>query len=497
MSVVQSIDYVAIAPPLIVSLVGLGVLVLDAYLPDRRKEVAGWIAGGGLVAAAVFLLPLTDHTRRTFCVPGGGRSGFDASSCSYVVDELTLAFQTVVLLGALVVVLLSLDTVRESRLPAGEYYFLLLMSVAGAVTLAASRDVLTLVVSLEVVSLPAFALVALPRYDGRASEAALKLFLVSVVSTAVMLFGLSLVYGVTGTVHLDRIATVLSESSARNSALLLGVSISIAGFAFKVAAVPFHFWAPDTYVGAPVPVAAYLSVVSKAAGFVGLALLLTIGFAPYADVWAPAVAVLAALTMTVGNLVALRQRQAVRLLAWSSIAQSGYMLVPLGAAGRGDLDGVLPATVAYVLAYAVMNLGAFAVVTLVGRRRPSNQLADYRGLGRTEPFIAFALAFALACLAGLPPGLLGLFAKVVVFQAPVEQGTGWLAVVMAVNVVVGLYYYLAWAASLYARGGDVVAPSLRPPAYRISWSDGTAIGITLGAALVFSVVPRMILEAIL
>ena len=156
------------------------------------SPVPGWLV------AAAFLLPLTDHTRRTFCVPGGGRSGFDGSACSYVVDELTLAFQAVVLLGALVVVLLSLDTVRDSRLPAGEYYFLLLMSVAGAVTLAASRDVLTLVVSLEVVSLPAFALVALPRYDGRASEAALKLFLVSVVSTAVMLFGLSLVYGVTG-----------------------------------------------------------------------------------------------------------------------------------------------------------------------------------------------------------------------------------------------------------------------------------------------------------
>jgi NADH-quinone oxidoreductase subunit N len=487
MSVVQSIDYVAIAPPLIVALVGLGVLVLDVFLPDRHKQVSGWIAGTGLLVAAAFLLPLTDHSRRTFCVPG---------ACSYVVDNLTLAFQVLVLLGAVVVVLLSLETVRESRLPAGEYYFLLLMSVSGAVTLAASRDVLTLVVSLEVVSLPAFALVALPRYDGRASEAALKLFLVSVVSTAVMLFGLSLVYGVTGQVYLNRIATVLDDPGARNPALLLGVAISIAGFAFKVAAVPFHFWAPDTYVGAPVPVAAYLSVVSKAAGFVGLAVLLTIGFAPYADVWAPVVAVLAAVTMTVGNLVALRQRRAVRLLAWSSIAQSGYMLVPLGAAGKGNIADVLPATVAYVLAYAVMNLGAFAVVTLIGRQRPANNLDDYRGLGRTEPFIGFALAFALACLAGLPPGLLGLFAKVVVFQAPVEQGTGWLAVVMAVNVVVGLYYYLAWAASLYAKPGTAGPPALRPPSYRISWSDGTAIGITLGAALAFSVVPQMILEAI-
>jgi NADH-quinone oxidoreductase subunit N len=495
MSLVQSIDYAAVAPPLVVALVGLGVLVLDAFLPDGRKQISGWLAGGGLLVASALLLPLTDHTRSTFCVPVGG--GFFLPSCSYVVDNLTLAFQAVVLLGALVVVLLSLDTVRNSRLPAGEYYFLLLMSVAGAVTLAASRDVLTLVVSLEVVSLPAFALVALPRYDGRASEAALKLFLVSVVSTAVMLFGLSLVYGVTGAVHLDRIATVLSNPESRNPALVLGVAISIAGFAFKVAAVPFHFWAPDTYVGAPVPIAAYLSVVSKAAGFVGLASLLTIGFAPYADVWAPLIAVLAALTMTVGNLVALRQRHAVRLLAWSSIAQSGYMLVPLGAAGKGDIEGVLPATVAYVLAYAVMNLGAFAVVTLVGRHRPTNRLEDYRGLGRREPLVAFALAFALACLAGLPPGLLGLFAKVVVFQAPIEQGTGWLAVVMAVNVVVGLYYYLAWAALLYARNGEEDGAAARPPAYRISWSDGTAIGLTLAAALCFSVVPRMILDALL
>jgi NADH-quinone oxidoreductase subunit N len=239
-----------------------------------------------------------------------------------------------------------------------------------------------------------------------------------------------------------------------------------------------------------VPIAAYLSVVSKAAGFVGLALLLTRGFAPYADVWGPTLAVLAAATMTVGNLAALRQRQAVRLLAWSSIAQSGYMLVPLGAASVGHVDEVLPATVAYVLAYGVMNLGAFSVVTLVGRHRPANLLADYRALGRTEPLTAFALAFALACLAGLPPGLLGLFAKVVVFRAPVDQGVGWLAVVMAVNVVIGLYYYLAWAAALYGRA----EPGVRPPSYRISWSDGLAVGFTLGAALWLSVAPGLVLR---
>ena len=388
--------------------------------------------------------------------------------------------------------LLSLDTVRLGGIPPGEYWFLLLCSVAGALTLAASRDVLTLVVSLEVVSLPAFALVALRRYDGRASEAALKLFLVSVVSTAVMLFGLSLVYGVTGQVlprpHRDRARR--SPATAR-PCCCSGSSLAIAGFGFKVAAVPFHFWAPDTYEGAPVPVAAYLSVVSKAAGFVGLALLLTRGFAPYADVWGPTLAVLAAADhdrRQPGGAAADPGGPAARLVVDRAV---GYMLVPLGAASVGHVDDVLPATVAYVLAYGVMNLGAFAVVTLVGRHRPANRLADYRALGRTEPLTAFALAFALACLAGLPPGLLGLFAKVVVFRAPVDQGVGWLAVVMAVNVVIGLYYYLAWAASLYVR-----APTRRPspPSYRISWSDGLAIGITLGAALWLSVAPGLVLR---
>jgi NADH-quinone oxidoreductase subunit N len=485
---VQSIDYLAIGPPLLLAVVAIAVLVLDAFLPSRRRAlVAGWVSLGGLVAAAALLLPLVGDERETFCVPG---DGLVLPACSYAVDELTVVFQALVLAGAIVVALLSFDTVRDSRLPAGEYYFLLLASVTGALTMAASRDAATLVIALEVVSLPAFALVGLRRYDSRSSEAALKLFLVSVVSTALTLFGLSLVYGLTGSLHLERIATALEEPGSRSPAMVLGVTLALAGFGFKVAAVPFHFWAPDTYEGAPVPIAAYLSVVSKAAGFVGLAILLTIGFAPYTDVWGPAVAVVAALTMTVGNLVALRQTHAVRLLAWSSVAQSGYMLVPLGAALAGDIDAVLPATVAYVVAYAVMNLGAFSVVALVGRHREANRLVDYQGLARTEPLSAFALAFALACLAGLPPGVLGLFAKIVVFRAPVGEGVGWLAVVMAVNVVIGLVYYLRWAASMYAQPDEAAAL----PSYRISWSDGVAIGMTLGAALLLSVLPDPILR---
>ncbi len=489
LSVVQAVDLAAIGPPLVVSLLAIGVLLLDLALPAAHSgRIGGWVSLAGLLAALGLLAPLAGRRRATFCV-GGGEDVLP--SCSYVVDGLTVAFSVLVLTGAMVVVLLSLDTLRDDRLPPGEYWFLLLSTVAGALTMAGARDLLTLVVALEVVSLPAYALVGLRRGDGRGAEAALKFFLVSVVSTAVTLYGVSLVYGATGAVHLDRVATALAAPGTLPAVATVGVVLTIAGFGFKVAAVPFHFWAPDTYVGAPVPVAAYLSVVSKAAGFAGLVLVLGVGFAPYAARWAPVLAVLAVLTMTVGNLVALRQRHAVRLLAWSSVAQSGYMLVPLGAAAGGVAQAV-SATVAYVLAYAVMNLLAFSVVTLVGRHRPDNELLDYRGLARTEPLTAFALAFALACLAGLPPGLLGLFAKIVVFAPAVSAGPAWLALAMAVNIVIGLYYYLAWAATLWSRP-RADAP---PPSYRMSVTDGLAVGATLGAALAFSLLPGVIVDAL-
>ncbi|KWX07202.1 NADH-quinone oxidoreductase subunit N, partial [Carbonactinospora thermoautotrophica] len=421
-----------------------------------------------------------------------------------------LVFQGLALGAAAVVILLAARTVLDTHLPAGEFWFLLLCSVAGTVTLVAARDLVTLVVALEVVTLPAFALVGLRRYDGRSSEAALKFFLIGVVSTAVMLFGISLVYGVTGQVHLQGVAAALNRAELQQPVTAVAVALTLVGFTFKVSAVPFHFWTPDTYAGAPVPVAAYLSVVSKAAGFAGLILVVSLGFRPYLHVWGPMLAVLAALTMSVGNLVALRQQTALRLLAWSSIAQAGYMLVPLGVArastqpGAGSAVGsavgsaadpvgqALSATVAYLLAYAVMNLGAFAVVVIVARHRPENRLSDYRGLVWTEPLTALSLAFFLLCLAGLPPGLIGLFAKVVVFQAAVEGGVGWLAVVMAVNTVIALYYYLYWTALLFARR-DPEEPEL---SYRIPVTTGLGLGLALGAALLLSVLPQLVLQVL-
>ena len=361
--------------------------------------------------------------------------------------------------------------------------------------IAASRDLVTLVVALEVVSLPAFAMVGLRRDDPRAAEASMKFFLVSVVSTAVMLMGVSLVYGATGSMFLTQVDQALVTGAGPREVAVAGALLTVVGLAFKVAAVPFHMWVPDTYVGAPVAVAAYLSVVSKAAGFVGLMLVLGLGLRDLAPVWAPLVAVLAALTMTVGNVLALGQQHAVRLLAWSSVAQAGYMLVPfaaVGAAGSAAWGlGAARRLGGYLAIYAFVNLGAFAVAAVVGTRHPRQRLTDYRGLVREEPLAGWALAFALVALAGLPPGVVGLLAKVVVFSS-VSSAVTWLAVVMAVNVAIGLVYYARWLVELF-RPAEVPGRST----YDVPNGVGVAVGMTFAAGVVLSVFPGLLLDPVL
>lgn len=451
-TLVQSVDWLALAPPAITAALALVILVVDLFVPEARKGLLGAVAVAGLGLACLSLLPLLDGDRATFCLRQAGGSG----ACSYVADHFTLVVQLLVLGGALVTALLSVSTVKEPGLPAGEYWFLLLASASGAALLPASRDLATLVVALEVASLPGFALVGLRHGDRRSSEAALKFFLSSVTATAVTLLGISFVYAATGTLHLTDLAGALGHVDGQLHTLArAGVVLTLVGFAFKTAAVPFHFWVPDTYSGAPLPVAAYLSVVGKAVGFSGIALITVLGFPSYGDVWGPALAVLAALTMTAGNVAALRQRaerhgSVVRLLAWSSVGQAGYLLVPLASAAYSDEPAhAIGSTLAYALMYGVVNLGAFAAVALVARTHPGGRLTDYRGLYAKHPALALLLAFFLLCLAGLPPGLVGLFAKVTVFSAAVDAGLGWLAVIMAVNVVIALVYYLRWTAELF------------------------------------------------
>ncbi|BBC35840.1 NADH-quinone oxidoreductase subunit N [Streptomyces graminofaciens] len=490
-SVVQSVDWLAVAPPTVAAIVGLAVLIADLFVGDAKKALLGWTSVAGLAVSTLALLPLLDGDRATFCLTG------DPDVCSYTADRFTIVIQFLVLGGALLAALLSMTALKDAKkeLPEGEFWFLLLSSAAGAALLPASRDLATLVVALEVASLPAFALVGIRHGDKRSSEAALKFFLSSVTATAVSLMGISFLYATTGTLYLTEIAERIQDVDGQLHTLAqAGVVLTLIGFAFKTAAVPFHFWVPDTYVGAPLPVAAYLSVVGKAVGFSGLILITVVALPPYADVWGPALAALAALTMTVGNVGALRQQatraySAVRLLAWSSVGQAGYLLVPIAAAAYSkDAEKAIGSTVAYALMYAAVNLGAFAVAALVGRTKPLNRVSDYRGLYAASPLSALLLAFFLLCLAGLPPGIIGLFAKVTVFSAAVDAGLGWLAVVMAVNVVIALFYYLQWTALLFR------APEGEPQRHRVPAPLTAAIALTGILGIALSGAPQLVLR---
>jgi NADH-quinone oxidoreductase subunit N len=498
----QSIDYAAILPLLLVALGALGVLVADLFVGARGRAALSWATAGALVLALGAELGLwasgaNDRPRLTFCLDSSHQSPLN---CSYSADSFTLTIQTVLVAGTLLTVLMA---PRRFKAPFGEYHFLLLCSLTGALLMAGARDFITMTVALETLSLPAYALVGFGRRRGEATsgaEAALKFFLMSVASTAVMLFGVSLVYGVTGSVYFASIEGALALTGYHASVLTTGMVLTLAGFAFKISAVPFHFWTPEVYSGAPVPVAAYLSVVSKTAGFAGLIVTLEVAFRTEMHNLSTLVAILAAVTMTLGNAVALRQRTAVRLLAWSTVAQAGYVLVPLAVTrwngvdqsrltvlSAGALGPAVTASVAYLVFYAAMNLGAFGVVSAIGGTLSGGgDLADYRGLSSRQPRAAWPLGFFLLCLAGLPPGLMGLFAKVAVFRAATSGGLTWLAVVMAVNVVIALFYYLRWAAALFQPEAEALGPAA--PASALSRSVPLGPRLAVGLALVVSVV---------
>jgi NADH-quinone oxidoreductase subunit N len=431
----QSIDYHAILPETILSVTILLVLIADAFLSTRRKWFTMPVGFVGTIAALVATLTLIGEDRTTF-------------DGMFVVDGFAVLFKTFFLAVALLVLLISLRYFRDGRFYQGEYYFLLLTSFLGCLLMPSSRDLLMLFISLELVSAPGFLIAAFRKSDPRSNEAGLKFFLIGVLSTAVMLYGMSLIYGVTGSLNLGEIAAVLSGplSSGQETLVLASILFVVAGFAFKVSAVPFQFWAPDTYEGAPVPVAAFLATASKAAGFAGLLQLMFVAFANQHEFWTPIFAALSIATMTIGNLVALQQRQVVRLLAYSSIAQAGYMLLPfaLVSSDAGVNQDAFAAAVTYILIYAIMTLGAFAVVIAMTRESRGLLISDFAGLGRRAGVLAFAMTVFMVSLAGIPPTA-GFWAKFVVFGAAIERGGigTILAVIMIVNSVISLYYYLA------------------------------------------------------
>lgn len=432
------LDLHAIAPELILTVTLLAVLAIDLFLPNERKAWNGWVSLVGLLGAGVAVLTLLGDQRETF-------------AGMFVIDNYAVLFKLLFVGTGAVVILMSMTYLNEQvQNIQGEFYFLLLTSVLGMLVMPSARDMLALFVALETVSIPGFIMAGFRKRDGASNEAAVKFFLFGVLSSTVMLFGMSMIYGLTGSTHLPTIAQRLAgepENLAVASILLI-----VVGFAFKVSAVPFHFWAPDTYEGSPVPVAAFLSVASKAAGFAGLLQICFIAFPAYTHVWAPGFAILAALTMTIGNTVALVQTNVVRLLAYSSIAQAGYMLLPFAIVANQGAEiqrGAFAAALTYILIYSIMNLGAFAVVVAVGRRA-GHDLTDYDGLSAREPGLAFAMLVFLLALAGMIPTA-GFWAKFFVFRSTIESGTGWLAWLMVLNTLAGLYYYLSLGARMFLR----------------------------------------------
>jgi NADH-quinone oxidoreductase subunit N len=497
LSSVPSVDWTALAPVVgpVAGIVAL--LVLDAGFPARPAVRRGHDATALLAllasGAGVLWLAAGGRDIATLCVPG---NALDLRSCSYVSSTLTLTLQGLVVAAAAVCLLLAAD--GDGARDRASHHLMLLTVVTGALVLAGARDLVTLVVALETASLPAVALVALRR-DAPAAQGALTLLLTAVGSLGVLLLGVALLLLSTGSLHLDRISTTLSDPGLPahvRAVAVTGALIAAAGVGFKLSAVPFHLWTPDTYAGAPLPVAAFLAVVSKTAGATALIVLLGLGLPTVGSAWGPVVGLVAAITVTVGNLVAMRQRIAVRLLAWSTVAQAGWVLLPLASAGRTTGDGApsavrmaVAASVGYLAAYVAASLAAFSVVVVVSRHHPAaeeHSIDAYRGLVRREPVATAVLAFALACLAGLPPGVVGLMAKVVAVRPLVSASLWPLAVVAALNVALGIAYYLRWAALLFAPArGRAITWRVRP-------FEGIALGASAASCLALSLWPQAI-----
>jgi NADH-quinone oxidoreductase subunit N len=497
---VNILDYHALAPELLLALTVAAVLVVD-LLPVEKY----WAAVVGLVGLFLSFIPvltlgLCDSL--SFCEETAVRSMFDGS---YVVDTFSLVLKGVIIGAAFVVVLISVGYLESGRFWEGEFYFLMLSSVLGATVMASSRGLVTIFVALELVTGPTFLLAGWRKGNARSNEAALKYFIVGVLSASILLFGMSLIYGITGELTFTGIreAIVGAELAAPGFSdlplLNIGVLLTLLGFGFKIAAVPFHFWTPDTYEGAPTPVTAYLSVVSKAAGFIGLLLITYQAFADLRGIWGPALWILAAASMTLGNLTALRQNNIVRMLGYSSIAQGGFILAPFGAAVAGGITGpeleeAFFATVTYLMIYAFMNLGAFAVVIAGSKRIGSGEIPDWGGLYQYAPGLAGLTLVFFFSLAGVPP-LAGWFAKLVMFRSLLTVGNGWavaLAIIAAVNSVIAFVYYAkvvkaAWfdpvpenVLSGEAKSGTMV-PSLR-----------LALLITAAAVLLVGAFPGLV-----
>jgi NADH-quinone oxidoreductase subunit N len=466
-----NLDYSLLAPEFCLGGLAALILALDLFVPQFRKGWLPYLTAAGLLAIMGMSFGWTD---------------VDSNFAGLLyIDKYTLFFRVFFTATAAAVALLSAQLVKERLRHPGEYYALLVLSTIGAIYMAAARELLTAYISLELLSFSLYVLVSYAKFDPRSNEGGMKYMLLGAFASALFLYGLSLIYGGAGSTFYDDIAAAYSNGTdAYDLGLLMGLALVLAGLGFKVAAVPFHMWTPDAYEGAPLPITGYLSATSKAAGFALLLRLFSGAFMPVLDDWQWMIASLAAITMVLGNLVALQQHNIKRLLAYSSIGQVGYMLMALAALSADTASALL----LHMAGYVITNMAAFTCVIAWSNLTGKEEIRDYRGMAARAPLLAAVFTAALFSLSGMPL-FAGFFTKFILFQAVAQEGFLWLSVIAVIMSTVSLYYYLMVIKEMYI--SEPEEPDLvRVPALL----NGLAVALLIGVFYV-GIYPRHLFEA--
>jgi NADH-quinone oxidoreductase subunit N len=463
-------DFTYLLPEFILTIAAIVVLAADALIPRARQTVIVWIALAGLFGTAVGVFAVSD----IHATAGRGL---------VAIDGFATFFKVIFLLAAAMVCLMSVRFIELEGMRAGTYYFLILSATLGMMFMASGIDLITIFIGLETMAISFYILTGLIKPNRRSNEAAVKYFLLGTFSLGLLLYGMSLLYGLSGSTSLRTIATILAGHD-KDPLLVLAVILVAAGIGFKIAAVPFHMWAPDVYEGAPTPVTAFLSVGSKAASFGMLLRIFLEGLPSMAGEWRILFYALSIITMTAGNIAALTQSNIKRLLAYSSIAHAGYLLIGLVAGTRRGVTAML----IYLFIYAFMQLGAFAVVIYLRRLDViGEELKDLSGLYFRKPVAAVAMLLFMLSLGGIPPTA-GFMGKFWLFGAAIDSGYVWLAVIGVLNSAVSIYYYLRIVVFMWMKGeATEVEPAISSPL-------AVALGVALVGTIVIGIYPRPLFE---
>jgi NADH-quinone oxidoreductase subunit N len=469
-----------VGPQLAVLAAAAIVLLIDALMPQQRR-VLPYIALVGLVVSALWTT--------SWVARDDYKTWFDGT---LALDQYSVFFYFLFAGITATVVLASIDWVNREGRGQGEYYALVLTTCSGLMFLSAARDLITIFLALELSSIPQYILAGWGK-DQRSSEAGLKYLLLGAVASSLLLYGMALLYGVTGTTLLVDIAgSIQADGESHRAVLVLAMCLLIAGFGFKMAVVPFQMWVPDVYQGAPTPVAAFLSVGSKAAAFAVITRVFfeALGARFLSDDWSMIFAVLAAVSMTLGNVMAIVQTDIKRMLGYSSIAQAGTFMIGLAAISVSGHEFTLGASgvLLFVAAYAFTNLGAFVAVIAISQKIGSDQIKDYAGMWQRSPFLTVALAFCLVSLTGIPPTV-GFWAKIYIFNAGIRADLAWLVIIGVLNSVISGYYYLSVARQMFLGESSDGAKIPTSP------SIGMALGVATIGVLVFGIVPMPLISA--